>query len=297
MKNLRFAIFGKAFSKEHLPYLQELITLLKMHHGEVIFLQSYIKKIREVVDFYPETEIELFSTYEEIKDNVNFLFSLGGDGSLLDTITLVRDSQIPIIGINLGRMGFLASIPKDKIQEVVESILKKDFKLDRRSLLSLEDNENSFGNLNFALNEVSIHKKENSSMITLKVWVNDQFLNSYWADGLIVSTPTGSTGYSLSCNGPIICPESQSFVITPIASHNLTVRPIVIPDTSVIRILVEGREKEYFVGLDSRSKLFNTPLELVIRKELFNINLLQTSTDNFFSTIRKKLLWGSDIRN
>lgn len=297
MKNLRFAIFGKVFNTEHLPYLQELVALLKKHHGKVVFHQSYIKKIREVVDFYPETEIELFSTYEEIKDNVDFLFSLGGDGTILDTITLVRDSQIPIIGINLGRMGFLASIPKDKIQEIVESIIKKDFKLDSRTLLNLKDSENSFGNLSFALNEVSIHKKENSSMIALKVWVNDHFLNSYWADGLIISTATGSTGYSLSCNGPIIYPESQSFVITPIASHNLTVRPIVIPDTSVIRILVEVRDKEYFVGLDSRSKLFNTPLELVIKKELFNINLLQTLTDNFFSTIRKKLLWGSDIRN
>jgi NAD+ kinase len=297
MMNLRFAIFGKVFSKEHLPYLQELIEMLKAHHVEIIFHRSFIQKIREVVDFYSEMDFELFSTYEEIKDSVNFLFSLGGDGTLLDTITLVRDSKIPIIGINLGRMGFLASIPKDKIQDVIESVIRKDYKLDQRTLLSLEDSEKSFGNLNFALNEVSIHKKENSSMITLKVWVNDQFLNSYWADGLLVSTPTGSTGYSLSCNGPIICPESQSFVITPIASHNLTVRPIVIPDTSVIRIQVEGREKEYFVGLDSRSKLFNSPIELVIRKELFNINLLHTSTDNFFSTIRKKLLWGSDIRN
>ncbi len=297
MKNLRFAIFGKAFSIEYLPYLQELIDLLKMHHGEIVFHRSFIHKIREVVDFYPDTNIELFSTYEEIKDNVNFLFSLGGDGTLLETITLVRDSQIPIIGINLGRMGFLASIPKDNIQEIIASILKKDFKLDQRTLLHLENNENRFDNLNFALNELSIHKKANSSMITLKVWVDDRFLNSYWADGLLVSTPTGSTGYSLSCNGPIICPESQSFVITPIASHNLTVRPIVIPDTSVIRIQVEGRDKEYFVGLDSRSKLFNSPLELVIRKELFIINLLQTSTDNFFSTIRKKLYWGSDIRN
>lgn len=295
MKRLKIAIFGKAFSDEHLPYLIQLIDLVTQQHGEIL-IHASLKDILNV-EMITKSEIHFFSSHTELLGKADFLFSLGGDGTLLDTITFVRDSGIPIIGINLGRMGFLASIPKENIIQVVESLNSGHYKIDNRNLLRLDNAENSFGELNFALNELSIHKKDTSSMITLHVWVNDLFLNSYWADGLLISTPTGSTGYSLSCNGPIISPDLQTFVITPIASHNLTVRPIVIPDTSVIRIRVEARDKHYFVGLDSRSIIFDSADDLIIRKEEFNISLLQEYDDNFFSTIRKKLLWGRDIRN
>ena len=295
MKRLKIAIFGKAFSNGNLPYLTQLIDLVTKLHGE-IFIHTTLKDILNgKID--TDSEIHFFSSHTELLGKVDFLFSLGGDGTLLDTVTLVRDSGIPIIGINLGRMGFLASIPKENIIQVLESLQSEHYKIDNRTLLRLDNAENSFGELNFALNELSIHKKDTSSMITLHVWVNDLFLNSYWADGLLISTPTGSTGYSLSCNGPIIGPDLQTFVITPIASHNLTVRPIVIPDTSVIRIQVEARDKQYFVGLDSRSAILDTGDELIVRKENFTISLLQEYDDNFFSTIRKKLLWGRDIRN
>lgn len=295
MKRLKIAIFGKTYSDEHLHYLRQLIDLVTKLHGE-IFIHASLKEIlNEEMD--TESEIHFFSSHTELLGKVDFLFSLGGDGTLLDTVTLVRDSGIPIIGINLGRMGFLASIPKENILQVVESLQNGHYKIDNRTLLSLDNAKNSFGELNFALNELSIHKKDTSSMIALHVWVNDLFLNSYWADGLLISTPTGSTGYSLSCNGPIIGPDLQAFVITPIASHNLTVRPIVIPDTSIIRIQVEARDKQYYVGLDSRSAIFDTADELIVRKENFTISLLQEYDDNFFSTIRKKLLWGRDIRN
>ena len=295
MKRLRIAIFGKGFSEEHFPYLQQLIDLINQQHGEILIHFSLKDLLKGKIDL--GSEVQFFSDHTELLGRVDYLFSLGGDGTLLETITLVRDSGILIIGINLGRMGFLASIPKENINHVMESLMSGHYKIDKRTLLRLDNVETRFGELNFALNELSIHKQSNSSMITIHVWVNDLFLNAYWADGLIISTPTGSTGYSLSCNGPIIGPDLQSFVISPIASHNLTVRPIVIPDTSIIRIRVEGRDKQYFVGLDSRSALFNSTDELIVRKESFNISLLQESDDNFFSTIRKKLLWGRDIRN
>ncbi|MDP4291631.1 MAG: NAD kinase [Bacteroidota bacterium] len=295
MKRLRIAIYGKALSEEHLPYLKQLIDLIHQHEGEIMVHLSLKKLLKGKID--PATEIQYFSSHTDLLGKVEYLFSLGGDGTLLDTITFVRNLGIPIIGINLGRMGFLASIPKENIGHVVESLVNGNYKIDSRTLLRLDHAEESFGELNFALNELSIHKKTNSSMITIHVWVNDLFLNAYWADGLLISTPTGSTAYSLSCNGPIVGPDLQSFVISPIASHNLTVRPIVIPDTSIIRIRVEGRDKQYFVGLDSRTLLFDSSDELVVQKESFNINLLHENDDNFFSTIRKKLLWGRDIRN
>jgi len=295
MKRLRIAIFGKGFSEEHSPYLKQLIDLINQQHGEILIHHSFRDILNGTIE--NESEIQYFSNHTDLVGRVDYLFSLGGDGTLLDTITLVRDSGILIIGINLGRMGFLASIPKENIIHVMNSLMSGNYKIDKRTLLRLDNAENSFGELNFALNELSIHKQNNSSMITIHVWVNDLFLNAYWADGLLISTPTGSTGYSLSCNGPIIGPDLQSFVISPIASHNLTVRPIVIPDTSVIRIRVEGREKQFFVGLDSRSSLFDSSNELIVRKESFNISLLQESDDDFFATIRKKLLWGRDIRN
>ena len=225
------------------------------------------------------------------------LFSIGGDGTILDTVPYVRDSGIPILGFNLGRLGFLSSVPKNEIEQALENVFKGDYYLNKRALLQLDQPQNIFGDLNFALNDLTIYRNNTTSLIVVHVYVDDKFLNSYWGDGLIVSTPTGSTAYSLSVGGPIISPGSQNFVIAPIASHNLTVRPIVIQDSSVIKIKIEGREDKYLMTMDSRHSTINKEDELLIRRCDFEVNLVELKNKDFFSTIRDKLLWGVDTRN
>jgi len=291
---MNIALYGRSGSLEINGYIQQLISKLESLNCKLWIYQPFYESIRQKISF--NSKINFFNNHNEIAQSVDFLFSIGGDGTLLDTITLVRDSQIPVMGINLGRMGFLSSVQKEMIIPAVEEIVKGNFILNQRSLIQLQSPD-LFGNLNFALNELTINKKDSSSMILIHVYVNNQFLNSYWADGLIIATPTGSTGYSLSCNGPIITPDSENFVITPIATHNLTVRPIVIPDNSLIRINVEGRENRFLVGLDSRSVTIDSSTELLISKADFKINLVKQSNDDFFATIRKKLKWGLDFRN
>jgi len=291
---MNIALYGRSGSLEINGYIQQLISKLESLNCKLWIYQPFYESIRQKISF--NSKIIFFNNHDEIAQSVDFLFSIGGDGTLLDTITLVRDSQIPVMGINLGRMGFLSSVQKEMIIPAVEEIVKGNFILNQRSLIQLQSPD-LFGNLNFALNELTINKKDSSSMILIHVYVNNQFLNSYWADGLIIATPTGSTGYSLSCNGPILTPDSENFVITPIATHNLTVRPIVIPDNSLIRINVEGRENRFLVGLDSRSVTIDSSTELLISKADFKINLVKQSNDDFFATIRKKLKWGLDFRN
>jgi NAD+ kinase len=212
-------------------------------------------------------------------------------------VRLVRDSGIPIAGINLGRMGFLSSIPRSEIVSAVDDIIENRYRIVKRTLISLLSPQTLFSDFSFAFNELSINKKENASLVVVHVWVNDQLLHSYWADGLIVATPTGSTAYSLSCGGPILTPDSSNFVITPIAPHNLSVRPVVIPDSSLVRIRVDSRDQQALLGLDSQSAIITPDIELVIGKAEFEINLVQRFNETFFSTIRAKLNWGSDIRN
>jgi NAD+ kinase len=292
---MRVALFGKSFDPEHFVFFRLLIDTLEELGCKISIWEPFHSFIK--VHCRTGRQFNLFSSYEQLPGNVEFLFSIGGDGTLLDTITLVRDSGIPVMGINLGRMGFISSISREDIIPAIHDILKGNYRIDSRSLLRLATGNRLFGDLNFAMNELSINKKDPSSMILIHVYVNEHLLNSYWADGLIVATPTGSTGYSLSCNGPILTPDSENFVITPIATHNLTVRPVVIPDTSTIRVRVESRDNDFLVGLDSRSVTVNPGTELIITKESFKINLLQRPNDNFFATIRAKLLWGHDIRN
>ena len=261
----------------------------------MMIYEPFFKKIHEHVSF--RAEPQLFSSHGEIAGKVDYLLSIGGDGTLLDTISLVRDSGIPILGINLGRMGFLSSIAKERIGQALEKLFQKRYTLDQRVLIRLESSNNLFGEMNYALNEVSIYRKSPLSMLKIEAHVDDELLNAYWADGLIVSTPTGSTAYSLSNGGPIILPGSSNFVITPIATHNLTVRPIVIPDSSKIRINVVGRISEFHINLDSRSALTDNSVEFTIMKEDFKINLVQLEGESYFKTIREKLMWGLDIRN
>jgi NAD+ kinase len=293
---MKIALYGRIFSKETSQYIQLLITKLEHFKSDMIVYEPFYNLIKNKVTF--SSKISLFNTHEEIKNNnIDFLFSIGGDGTLLRTITLIKDLGIPVLGINTGRLGFLSSISKEEITSAINSIMHKNFYLDKRSLLKLETNNNLFGNTNYALNELVIHKKDFSTMIVINAYINDKLINSYRADGLIIATPTGSTAYSLSCGGPIITPGSKNFIITPIASHNLTVRPIVISDDNIIKLKINEKNKKILVCLDSRSETIDSSTELVVSKESFKFNLIRMKNKNFFETIRNKLLWGLDIRN
>ena len=266
------------------------------------FVSNYINKICSKIEYGTlklrfKNKVSTFRDHEDLKNKADILFSIGGDGTLLKATSYIRDSDIPIMGINTGRLGFISSIALDQIDEAVNDLLKKNYTINKRTLLRLDTTNNLFKNKNFALNEVAIVKKDTSSMIKIDAYVNDEFLNTYWADGLIVSTPTGSTGYSLSCGGPIIMPGSNNIIITPIAQHNLNVRPIVINDNSIIKLKVEDRDQLALVSLDSCSRAFDSSVELTIKKADFRINLIEPQGNTFTSTIRSKLMWGSDKRN
>ncbi|MCF8365714.1 MAG: NAD kinase [Bacteroidales bacterium] len=292
---MEVGIFGKSLSRDGIIYLQQLIDKLKSENCSLNIYKPYFEKIKDHVSI--KCESRTFSTHFELKDNAEILFSIGGDGTLLDTIAFVRDSGIPVLGVNLGRLGFLSSISRDEILPAIDHVISGNYHLDERTLLQLKSPDGLFGEINYALNELSITKTDSNSLAVVSVYLNDRFLNTYWADGLLVATPTGSTAYSLSCYGPIITPGSENFVITPIASHNLTVRPIVIPDNQKISLRLGGRNNFYRVGLDSRYQTINNTVELVIDRAAFKINLIQLPNKDFYSTIREKLLWGKDQRN
>jgi len=222
---------------------------------------------------------------------------LGGDGTLLDTVTLVRDKNIPVLGINFGRLGFLASLGKENLDSLVQALATRSYVVDQRTLIHMDANIPLFGDTPYGLNEFAIHKRDTSSMIKIHTYLNGEFLNTYWADGLIVATPTGSTGYSLSCNGPVVFPESGSFVITPVAPHNLNVRPIIVPDNNIISFELEGRTDQFICTLDSRKEFVDRNVQLAVKKENFTISLVRLPEKNFLQTLREKLAWGFDTRN
>ncbi len=293
---MKIAFYGKSFGEDAVAYVQQLFSKLELLEIKLFIYKpfyDFLKKNKIVFI----SEISLFSKAEELKMPIDFMFSVGGDGTILDVITIVKDSGIPILGLNTGRLGFLSSLSKENCLDAIDELIKKKYSIDKRSLISLETEKNFFGNLNFALNEISVQKKETASLIMIKAYVNEEYLNTYWADGLIIATPTGSTGYSLSCGGPIVAPESENFIITPIATHNLTVRPIVIPDNNIIKLTVEGRNKSFLTCLDSRILAIESGENLTIKKASFNINLVKLENENFYSTIRNKLMWGIDKRN
>lgn len=292
---MKVAVFGKHISNENLKYLQHLINRLDELNIAMQVYEPFYNRLGDQVK-WPEVS-GFFNGAQGVDKGVDFLFSIGGDGTLLDTIPYVHNSGTPILGINLGRMGFLSSVSKDKIDHAIDQLIQKKYKLDQRTMLGLVSPNDLFGENGYSLNELTVYKKNPFSMLKIQATIDGEYLNSYWADGIILSTPTGSTAYSLSSGGPIVMPRSSNFVITPIATHNLTVRPIVIPDSCEIRIKVLGRIKEFFVSLDSRSTLIESSVELIIRKENFQINLVQLEDESYFKTIRKKLMWGLDIRN
>ena len=292
---MKIALFGTNFSENFNKYIQHLVHKLESEKVEIFIEESFLEYVTNKLRF--KNEVTTFSSHEDLKDKVDILFSVGGDGTLLSAVSFIRNSNIPILGINTGRLGFISSIAPDQIEQAVNDVLNKNYKTNKRTLLTLNTSNNLFKNKNFALNEVAIVKKDTSSMIKIEAYVDDEFLNTYWADGLIVSTPTGSTGYSLSCGGPIIAPGTNNIIITPIAQHNLNVRPIVINHNSTIKLKVEDRDQLALVSLDSCSRAFDSSVELTIKKANFKINLIEPQNNSFISTVRQKLMWGSDKRN
>jgi len=292
---MTIAIFGSPYPEHFSKYIQHLIKKLETEHINLIIEEDFSIFLENNIRF--NNSVSTFNSYETLKNKADFLFSVGGDGTLLKAVTYVRDSGIPILGINTGRLGFISSVSADQIDEAITDILKENYKINERNLLELSTSKKLFKNKNFALNEVAVSKKDTSSMIRIDAYVDDEFLNTYWADGLVVSTPTGSTGYSLSCGGPIIMPGTNNIIITPNAPHNLNVRPIVIDGNSVVKLKVEDREQLALVSLDSRSRAFDAETELIIKKASFKTKLVQPQNNSFISTIRHKLMWGLDKRS
>ena len=292
---MTIAIFGSPYPEHFSKYIQHLIKKLEAEHINLIIEEEFSIFLENNIRF--NKSITNFNSYETLKNKADFLLSIGGDGTLLKAVTYVRESEIPIMGINTGRLGFISSISADQIDDAITDILKGNYKINERALLQLSSDKNLFKEKNFALNEVAVSKKDTSSMIRIDAYVDDEFLNTYWADGLVVSTPTGSTGYSLSCGGPIIVPGTNNIIITPNAPHNLNVRPIVIDDNSVVKLKIEDRDQLALVSLDSRSRAFDSETELIIKKANFKVRLVQPQNNSIIKTIRHKLMWGLDKRS
>lgn len=292
---MRTAIYGREFNNSVLPYVQEVFNVLGESKAPILVSKDYLDFIKDKIKL-PDG-IVVFNNHTELVGQADVLISLGGDGTLLDTLSLIRDSGIPVIGINFGRLGFLASINKDEIRIAIEALRNKEYSLDKRTLLSLESKFDLFGEENFALNDITIHRRDKSAMMIIHAYMNNEFVNSYWADGLIIATPTGSTAYSLSCGGPIIYPSSQNFVITPIAPHNLNVRPVIIPDDVSLTFEVEARSAKFLVSCDSRTETVDRSVKLTLNKAAFHVNLIRLNNESYLTTLRNKLLWGIDTRN
>ena len=292
---MKAAIYSRVMITEQEEDVQLFFDELEKQKIIPVVFLPFFNEVKEKIKLPAFTET--FSVSEDLTEDVEFIISLGGDGTLLDTITLVRDKKISIMGINFGRLGFLAGIGRNEVAEAVKAIAKRTHIADKRSLIHVDSDLPLFGEIPYALNEFAIHKRDVASMIKIHTYVNGEFLNTYWADGLIVATPTGSTGYSLSCNGPVVFPDSGSFVITPVAPHNLNVRPIVVADSSIISFEIESRDENIICALDSRRELVSRNVQLAVRKEKFNVQLVRLSENNFLQTLRNKLTWGLDKRN
>jgi NAD+ kinase len=290
---MKVAIYSRGNDQDLKAELEELISILIFNNIDVTLHFSLSRFIRPD----SSSSVSFFSRHEELNNPVDFLISLGGDGTILDTVTLVRNKNIPILGINYGRLGFLAGISKDELGTAVDALVNRRYVIDKRTLIHLDANIKLFGDAPFGINEFSIHKRDISPMIKINTYLNGEFLNTYWCDGLIVATPTGSTGYNMSCNGPIVFPESGSFVITPVAPHNLNVRPIVVPDSYIISFEVESRSDEFICAMDARREIVHKDVQLAVKKENFSISLVRLNENNFLSTLHTKLTWGLDKRN
>ncbi|WP_338731817.1 NAD kinase [Mangrovimonas cancribranchiae] len=294
---MKIALFGQFFHKNAEEAIAILLNYLDGKSNDIYIEENFLDIINKNLD----TTIDLndFKTFKTLNDSYQLLISIGGDGTILRAITHVKDTGVPIVGINTGRLGFLATIQNENITHAMDDIFNGNYKISKRSLLEIKTTpkHQNLTELNFALNEIAISRKNTTSMITVSTKLDGEYLTSYWSDGLIVSTPTGSTGYSLSCGGPVIAPDAESFVLTPIAPHNLNARPLVITDTTEIELKVDGRENEYLVSLDSRIATLQNNAIISIKKAPFKIKMIELATESFLDTLRKKLLWGEDKRN
>jgi NAD+ kinase len=294
---MKIAIYGQYYQNSTEPIIRDIFVFFNKNKVDLVIEANFLELLYEKK--IVQKEYKTFSSPTELDSSFDVLVSIGGDGTILRAATLVRDSGVPILGINAGRLGFLATVQKEDIDSFLQIVIDKKYSLSPRALLSLscDPPNEALQDINFAMNEVSVSRKDTTSMITIDTFLNDEYLNSYWADGLIISTPTGSTGYSLSCGGPILTPDVKSLVITPIAPHNLNARPLVIPDETIIRLKVSGREDNYLVSLDSRITSVANESILTISKTPFQINMVEIPDETFLKTLRSKLLWGQDKRN
>lgn len=291
---MRIAVHGKEFNRQSAPLIVRIFEILAKANVKIFVSAKFSQHLKATA--FKNIPFTVYDPNEKLED-IQIFISIGGDGTLLESVTHIGALEIPVLGINTGRLGFLATISKEETEAALGKVLEGDFRLDKRSLLQLQSNAPIFNSLNFALNDFTVVKKDTSSMITIHTYIDGEFLNSYWADGIIVATPTGSTGYSLSCGGPLIFPRSGNFVITPVSPHNLTVRPIILSDSSVISFQIEGRSKRFLVSLDSRIASVDSSVQLSVKKADFRVNLIQLEGQHYFKTLRQKLNWGLDIRN
>ncbi|MFN8276689.1 MAG: NAD kinase [Chitinophagales bacterium] len=289
------AIFGKNADARNIGYIEETLSLLKRAGKPFVIEEHYARILRN--EFHLNPPSNAYAHYDEIRRDCEMVFSMGGDGTILEAVTFIKETETPILGINFGRLGFLANVGKDQIHQAVEVVTKGKYLIDRRSLLDFHSNKPLFTSFPFALNEMTVQRKDQSSMITVHTYLNGELLNAYWADGLIISTPTGSTGYSLSCGGPIIYPTSNNFVITPVAPHNLNVRPIIVSDEVVLSFEVTGRGNSFLCTLDSRFETIDATYQLAVKKAAFSACLVRLTDMNFIASLKNKLNWGSDLRN
>lgn len=298
LKNIHvimIAIYGKTVKQKNIVFIEEILTQLKRHGLKYTMDEDYARLLCNDHGF--KLDGDTYSDFDEVRNSTDVLFSLGGDGTILDAVTFIKDTETPILGINFGRLGFLANIGTDQIQEAIEVVEKGKYLIDKRSLIELQCNKPIFPEFPYALNEMTVQRKDQSSMITVHTYLNGELLNEYWADGLIISTPTGSTGYSLSCGGPIIYPTSGNFVLTPIAPHNLNVRPIIVSDDVVLSFEVTGRGDSFLCTLDSRFEKIDSSFQLAVKKASFGVRLVRLTDMNFISSLKNKLNWGRDQRN
>jgi NAD+ kinase len=292
---LKVAVYSRVLEIGQKKDLQLFFDELQAEEITPVIYKPFLNELKEAITL--TDQYETFSSHQDLTEEIDFLISLGGDGTLLDTVTLIRNKNIPVVGINFGRLGFLASIGRDELTEAVKALARRSFIVDKRSLIHLDSSLALFDDVPYALNEFAIHKRDISPMIKIHTYLNGEFLNTYWADGLIVATPTGSTGYSLSCSGPVVFPDSASFVITPVSPHNLNIRPIVVPDNTIVSFEVEGRTDNFICSMDSRRELVPKEVQLAVKKQDFGINLIRLNENNFLQTLRNKLSWGLDKRN
>lgn len=291
---MTIAFYGLRFEADFNPVVQAIFDGLQKRNTHLVIYEEFAQFLKERIEF--QSDYSTFKDHSDLK-GVDCLISIGGDGTLLSTIHFVRDSEIPVLGVNAGRLGFLSHVSADQVAEAIEDLLDRKYSIDNRSLIKVSSPQQDFGEFPFALNEATIHKKDTSSMVRIHAYLDDTYINTYWADGLIVCTPTGSTAYSLSCNGPIVMPGSENFTLTPIAPHNLNVRPLVVPNHHKLRLRAEGREPNFLMALDSVSHSVDANTDIIIENASFTLNLVNLEGRSFFNTIRNKLMWGIDRRN